>query len=179
MSALAPAGGVPQIYIGFCRGTGLFSRVISRFTKGGPSHSFLAWYDEWWGGAVSLGSEGQGWIYLPAERMANVSALYRMSRVDLWCGLRTNRARLGTRYDFEGLLGMGWVMLCWHWLKRRVRNPLESRSAWFCSEAIAQVLRDSGAPVDLPPGETDPARLEAEIRLLGAEQISWPGDSPW
>lgn len=163
----------PTVYIGFCRGTGLVSQIISWFTDGGPSHVFLAWYDEWWGGWVSLGSEAEGWIYLAAERMGNVSSVYRMPDTNLWIGLARNRERLGSRYDFGGLLGMGWVMLAWHWLRRRVRNPLENRSAWFCSEAVAQILRDSGVGLELEPGETDPARLETEIRLHGAQAIPW------
>lgn len=161
----------PKILIGFCRGTALLSRIIEWFT-GGPSHAFVLYWSDAFGGWLSVGAEATGWTTLPAESMEHVVSLYELPGVDLAQGLAANRLSLGAPYDIGGLLGMSWVMVAWRWLRRRVRNPLETRGAWFCSEICAAIIRDSGVLLSLAPGETDPGRLESEIVALRAEPVT-------
>ncbi len=153
----------PDILIGFCKGTALLSRIIEWFTGGGPSHVFILYRSEDFGGWVSIGSEAKGWIPLPAESMENVTDLYSIPGLDLRKGLRASRPDLCANYDIGGLLGMSWVMVAWRFLGKKVRNPLLTLGAWFCSEAAALVVRRSDGILTLGPGETDPLRFQEEI----------------
>jgi hypothetical protein len=67
---------------------------------------------------------------------------------------------LGDVYDYKGLFGMAWVELG-RWLHKKWINPWHSSDAMFCSELVAQVLRDSNYPgsEQLDPASTDPEML--------------------
>lgn len=156
----------PTVFVGFSFGAGWLSRLIRWFTGGKASHAFLLFWDPCFGRWVQLGSEAGGWM-LTVAPTAN-AWLYSMPGVDLSAGLRAHADKLGTPYDFGGLLGMAPLMLAWRWFRWKLRNPLQARGAWFCSEAVADILRDCGVPLTLAPGDTDPERLEQEIVRLGA-----------
>jgi hypothetical protein len=47
---------------------------------------------------------------------------------------------LNEAYDYTGVIGMAWVML-WRRLKKRVKNPLHSSKAMFCSNFVTRVSR--------------------------------------
>jgi hypothetical protein len=157
------------IFVAFYYGAAWYSHVISWFTGDGPSHAALVYRDPIFG-LVQLGSEAGGWMLMPATEPRRV---YRLPGVDLRVGMLAERHMLGCGYDFGGLLGMSVVMVAWRWLKMKVRNPTGSRLAWFCSEAVACICRASGMTLDLVPGDTDPARLEAELRARGAVAVAW------
>ena len=169
----------PDILIGFCKGTALLSRIIEWFERGGPSHAFALWRsDRPWGGWCTTGSEWNGWTTEAGEAMDQVVSLLWLPSYDLAVGMAKNRSALNAGYDIGGLLGMSWVEVGWHWLKRRVRNPLESKRRWFCSEIMAKVCRDSGVPLEIAPGETDPATLHDELVRLGAVEITDRAEYP-
>lgn len=79
-------------------------------------------------------------------------------------GLRWAAKNFGDAYDYTGLFGMVWVMLG-RFFHRRWKNPIDSRKALFCSEAITKVLCVSSFPgADrLVAEETTPEQL---LRLL-------------
>lgn len=67
---------------------------------------------------------------------------------------------VGSRYDFEGLIGMTWVMIG-RWLRRKWKNPFRSAKNVFCSEAVIRAMLDSpgyGAACPLDP-ESSPEDL--------------------
>lgn len=76
--------------------------------------------------------------------------------------------RLGEVYDYKGLFGMAWVELG-RWLKKKWVNPWQSSDAMFCSELVAQVLKDSNYPgaEQFDPGSTDPEQL---LRFFEGEE---------
>jgi hypothetical protein len=165
----------PVVFIGFCKGKGVLSRIIEWASGGGPSHAFLVYQSQELGW-IAISAEARGLLVLPAEAMENVCGLYYFPGEAgvLLSGIQKNRQWLGAPYDIGGLLGMGWVEVCWHWIKRRVKNPLDSKSAWFCSEFTAKVAADSGKKLDLPVGQTDPLHLEDEIVSCGAVSTRLP-----
>ena len=159
----------PTVYIGFCTGTGWLSRIIEWFSKG-PSHAFLLYYDDEFGGWLQLGEEIGGWVQMAGEYISNVTSLYELPEVDIWAGLRANRTWLGSGYDFGGLLGMSWVSIAYYWFKMKVKNPLSSKTNWYCSGIIQKVISESpgGENFKLDPATTSPRFLEDEIKKFGA-----------
>jgi hypothetical protein len=166
-----------KVYVGFASGTSWLSRAIEWFTKGKESHAFLLFWSADWNAWVNVGAELGGWICQVQSEVGDTCALYEMP-ADLTAALHKNAQWLGAAYDVGGLLGMAWVMVVWNWFKHRVRNPLNSRGAWFCSEIVAQMLRDAGLQVSLPPGQTDPHRLRLEVESLGGRPVGWGEKTP-
>lgn len=165
----------PAIYVAFYWGTAWYSRVIEWFTKG-PSHAALVYWSSTFQCWIQLGSEANGWIEIPL-RVPDIYRLYRPPEgVDLWKGVRANVDQLGSWYDYGGLVGMSVVMVMWRWFKLKVKNPLQSKKMWFCSEAVAKIYNDSGvpAPLELGTGETEPLRLEGEIVGKGFSLVPDP-----
>jgi len=178
-----PADARGPIYVGFSTGSGPGSRLIRWLTGGGASHVFVAHWSRSWDAWVLLGADfSGGWSYKSMEQFLRVKpgrrrpkhrlvSLYAVPE-SLWDGLRKNVRWLGSPYDLRGLAGMGVVMVAWQLFRRRVRNPLGGRRAWFCSEIVAQVLRDAGVRLQLAPGNMDPARLERAVAALpGARPV--------
>lgn len=161
---------LPRVYVAFYWGTAWYSKVIEWFTNG-PSHAALVYVDDEFGAWLQLGSEANGWVFIPC-RTSDILRAYELPGIDLWKGVRKQIGWLNAPYDFGGLFGMAWVMVAWRWFKMKVRNPLQSRKAWFCSEMVAQICRDSGMTLDLEPGEMDPGRLEKELSSKGAVLVS-------
>ncbi len=124
---------------------------------------------------MQISAESNGLVVLPAYRAGAVSAVYQLPQFDLARALRKNRDQLGAGYDYAGLLGMTRVMFWWLLFKRKVKNPFQSRSKWFCSEFTAQVLRDAGCLLLDEPGDIDPGRLEESVNLPrnGAVRANW------
>lgn len=158
------------VYVAFYWGTAWYSKAVEWFTKDGPSHvAFVHWSEDWesW---LQLGSEAGGQLYLPTRGL-DIHTVVALPNIDIWKGLRANISLLGQPYDFAGLLGMSVVMVAWNWLKMKVKNPLQSSKAWFCSEYATKVLRDSGVKLEIDPGETDPGRLLHELLMQSAEGV--------
>lgn len=160
----------PKIYVAFYWGTAWLSKLVSWFTRGGPSHVALVYYDSKLSSWMQIGSESNGFVYLPL-RAADVGEVYEFPDLDLWKGYRLNLQWLNAGYDFGGFVGMGYVMTMWNWFKRKVKNPLQRSKTWFCSEIVAQILKDAGASLELEPGDTDPERLRDEVRGVGAVKL--------
>lgn len=160
----------PTVYIAFYWGTSWLSKIVEWFTERGPSHVAYVYKDPQWGW-VQLGSELGGWIFLPTDG-SDIWKLYPVPQgVDIWKGLKANRKWLGARYDFEGLVGMSWVMFWWNVFKKKVKNPIQTASAWFCSEIAAQVFKDGGGNLNLTCGETDPKRFQGEVASTGVSEL--------
>lgn len=123
---------------------------LIRAVLGTPySHIWLLLDDALFDVDMVLGTEREGFMLVPYERFLrqnDVVMIYDPHpdyRLDV--GLRAVAPLIGEPYDKVGLLGMAWVMLA-RWFKRKVRNPLASSKAMFCSEAVAKVLVTSSVP---------------------------------
>jgi hypothetical protein len=155
--------------------TVLFSRTghpLSRFIRWATgsfcSHVALLYTEPTMGIDVVLeaNEDGFGMLSLEQWRQRN-EEVYRIDvPADLGTGLRAVAVELGERYDVEGLVGMAVVMLG-RWLRRRWRNPWQSRRAMFCSELVSRVLIAGGWPVEVDPSATSPHDLYV---LLGGHR---------
>lgn len=149
-----------NVRIGFSTSDAWYSKVIRWFTKARCSHTFFL-IDV--GGHEVVLEEGMfGWSARARclfERGNTVVELVE-PHVSIEKGVLDSLDWLGQRYDYVGLVGMLPVMLA-RWVGKKLRNPLASSSAMFCSEAGARVLQDAGYPgaEKLDPPSTTPEDL--------------------
>jgi len=90
------------------------------------------------------------------------------SPFDLGPGLDALLDKLGTGYDYTGLIGEGYVIAMQHWFRRKVANPLAVASRMWCSEAIYYAMENTpqfniapGTSPDVPPGQVFDALIAA------------------
>jgi hypothetical protein len=125
------------------------SPILRRIMGTPYSHIWILLDDAIFDVDIVLGTERDGFQCIPYDRFAkkqNIIAVYDPDpsyRLDV--GLRAAAPLIGEPYDDVGLIGMAWVMLA-RWFKRKVRNPLASAHALFCSESVALVLVKSAVP---------------------------------
>ena len=118
-----------------------------------------------------------GWSGLEIHTFARVQAFSEIIALvepgeDLTAGLqRLAREYLGCPYDYLGIAGFPWVLLC-RATGRHPRNPLAQASAVFCSEAVTLALQWSGYPGanGLDPACVSPQDLYVFLRAQGALQ---------
>jgi len=143
--------------------TSWISRIIRWFTRSTVSHCFIVYDDLEWGRQMIMESEGGlgGSVRIVNFNAASQDIVKLVTpKYDIEPGMRRMVDRLGEVYDYQGLFGMAWVELG-RWLKKKWRNPWQSSKAMFCSELVAQVLKDSKYPgaEKFDPGSTDPQML--------------------
>jgi hypothetical protein len=124
---------------------------LIRKVMGTPySHIWVLLEDALFDIDMMLGTERIGFVTLPYERFLEESNVIQVWDPDpsykLEVGLYELVKRIGQPYDKVGLVGMGWVVALARWFKRKVRNPLASNKAMFCSEAVAYMLAKSAVP---------------------------------
>lgn len=156
-----------KVYVAFSSGDTWISKLIKWATRSEFSHSFILFWDERWQSWMALGDNWNGFCLTPAAT-ENTLAVATVKQ-DLWVGLRKNIADLGSGYNYLGILGMIWVELGAHVLHAKLHNPFVSKSRWICSEIASHICIDSGVPLNLVPGDTDPQMLhDALIDVPGS-----------
>ena len=159
--------------VGFSTSSAWYSRCIRWFTKAQCSHAFLI--SQALGVVVSIeeGTFGYG-IRTLSNMESSGSRVVQVleTSVDLDEAVAKSFQWLGSRYDYAGLIGMSWVMLC-RWLGKKVRNPLASSHSMFCSESVTRVLQLAKYPgADaLDPSSTDPETLRKFLIATGAVEV--------
>ena len=152
---------VANARIGFSTSTAWYSDIIRRATRAKVSHTFLLL--TLWGREVVLEEGVFGWSMRTREnfeRSGNRIVEVVKPEVPIDVAVRQSLDWLGQRYDYAGLVGMAWVMFC-RWLHKKVRNPLASHHAMFCSEANTRILQIAQYPgaERLNPSTTTPEDL--------------------
>ncbi len=152
----------PTVYIGFSdQAWNPLSWIVSIFTKSRASHVWLvtSLFDTKC--VVEAGAFG----FFPSRTLKRFRAKNRIVSLipiqhDLTPGMRWAAESFGERYDYGGLFGMV-VVVAGRFFHRRWRNPIGSRHALFCSEAVAEILKRSGYPgaEAFVPEETTPEQI--------------------
>lgn len=65
---------------------------------------------------------------------------FLVNHPQIWNALRATATHFGERYDYQGLVVFGLFILCWRYLRLKIRHPLRSYKGLFCSEFMALVL---------------------------------------
>lgn len=136
------------IYLGFSTTDVWLSRLIRAGTGSKYSHCWVRHGSDVWGGTWVTHADWpvvRQWPWRSASRKWTVQQLYR-PRFDIKPALAAVRADFESRYDVPGLLGMVFVELAWRWFHRRIKNPLASPAAVFCSEFLASILKAAKLP---------------------------------
>lgn len=151
-----------KILVGFSTSDAWYSRIIRKFTRAKCSHTFILLEKALLGEDLVLEEGTFGWSMRSRSDFEQGNTIVELvdprHPVDL--GVRRALAWLGQRYDYSGLLGMFFVMLArargW-----RIKNPLASPHANFCSEMNTRILQWSGYPGAhlLDPSTTTPEDL--------------------
>src|SRR3954469_13142186 len=144
--AMPPA--LDDVYIGFSTTRLWLSRVIRWLTRSRFSHCWVRHPSSVWGGTWITHADWpvvRQWPWQAATKQWSVKQLYA-PRFDIRPALLAVRKDFEARYDIPGLLGMVFVELAWKWFRRRIKNPLASPKAVFCSEFIAEIFRAAKLP---------------------------------
>jgi hypothetical protein len=144
------------------------SALVRFLTGSKASHCWLLIQDEpFFGIPMVMEATEVGFRYIPLsvfkarnDIVAVVSSPYPLEK-----GVHAANAWLGKNYDFLGFFSTFFVLVG-RWLKRKIKNPVRSSRAMFCSEAVARVLQASGYPgiSGLDPSSVTPQDL---LDLLG------------
>lgn len=62
---------------------------------------------------------------------------------DMGASLKHTYEHLDEAYDYGGLFGFAWVLLAWRIFRRKIRNPLSSARAMWCSEFMLHLNHDN------------------------------------
>jgi hypothetical protein len=131
-----------SIYLGFSTTNIWLSRLIRAATGSKYSHCWVRHGSAVWGGTWVTHADWpvvRQWPWRSASAKWTVQQLYA-PRFDIRPALAAVRKDFEARYDIPGLFGMVFVELGLKWFKRRLKNPLASPTAVFCSEFIAEIL---------------------------------------
>lgn len=150
-----------MIKIGFSTTNSWLSRLVRWFTKSKASHSFIMF--DWLGQTWVIEAEAVGVQIVPLSNflgrkniIVQTFEMPDLTMEDLKLVLEDS----GTMYDYTGLLGAV-VPTIGRWFKQRWRNPFNNSKAMFCSEMIAQWLKDLDMPTadNLVPEDVTPETL--------------------
>lgn len=152
---------ISNIRVGFSTTDSLLSRLIRKLTKQSVSHNFFVvtmFGVDMVVEASFFGLRATPLVRVQANKHEQIIIL--TPQYDLTAGFTRLLYHLGEAYDFNGLLGMAWVMLG-RWFGKKWRNPVRSVSEMFCSEAIARAMVWSNYPgyVDVDPNSVAPGDL--------------------
>lgn len=164
-----------MLWIVFTKDNSLLSRAIRWVTRGQYSHALIMWEDKRLGGWLRMEAGWDGYHIRPMAfkhmdarklELLTQSDMVAMPLTDDYDGvLRICAQWLGRRYDYEGAAGFLWVALG-RLIRRKLKNPLASSRALFCSEAIAAALKELGHPAftDAEPATVSPQDLMNRLR---------------
>lgn len=130
------------IYLGFSTTNIWLSRLIRFATGSKYSHCWVRHGSAVWGGLWVTHADWpvvRQWPWEVATAKWTVKQMYA-PRFDIGPALRAVRGDLEDRFDIPGLFGMAFVEVAWRWFGRKIRNPLGSPRAMFCSEFLAHIL---------------------------------------
>ena len=124
------------------------SWLIKKLTKSEVSHAWLLVDDPVFGVRMVMDSHLTGLRLIPFEHFLEGSTVLALvvPQWDLDQGLLKQSKDIGDGYDVWGLAGVAYVRLMWIWFRSKVRSPLRSPGALFCSEAVTRVLQFSKYP---------------------------------
>lgn len=145
----------------FTTSNGWLSKTIRFFTRAKVSHVAFTYYDSLFEREMVIEAITAGFHVRTVDKLLKESIIVDSFEIkDEAAALKVLGDWLCTPYDFGGLIGEAIVQIA-KIFKRRIKNPLSSGKALFCSEAGAHLLQKLGVPGSevLDPSTTDPQTL--------------------
>jgi hypothetical protein len=139
---------VIPIYSGFSITTGSWLSAAIRWFTDSPdtSHAFLVYWSTEYGCWMTVGANSNGVTELPVwkfESKRRITHLFRPVGFSLLDGLRKHVGDLNKSYAWSALLDMAWISIERRLRLHPQRNVLELRGELFCSQWIAEIIKDS------------------------------------
>lgn len=138
------------------------SWLVRKFTGSRASHAFFVYTDNDFDMEMVMEAHELGFRLTPFEHFKKHNQLVKLvtPKHSIDTGLKAVAQRyLGTMYDYEGLLGMAWVMVG-RWLKRKWKNPFRGSKYVYCSESVILAMKESPGYEKLGlDADNDPERL--------------------
>jgi hypothetical protein len=147
------------------------SWLVRKLTKSRASHAFFIYRDEDWDADMVMEAHEVGFRLVPLDKFEKKNNIIKVVTPKYPIEVGTKEVALryvGSRYDFEGLIGM-FVVVVGGWFKRRWQNPFRSATNVFCSEAVVRAMMGSpGYATELDPEISPEALLVYFERVEGA-----------
>lgn len=147
----------------------LLSSAIKWFTKSKVSHCLIG--VEVHGIKMFLHCTAGGVILTPRQKYERSNLIlneYKL-RSDVSDALAHAYSHLNDAYDYAGIFGFAWIIICWRIFRRRIRNPVASAKAMWCSEFVLHLNHAGAIPEwqGLDPELTHCQHLLDRIRETG------------
>lgn len=148
---------------GFSTSNQWISRLIRKVTKGKTSHCWVTFYDDTLQTDLVLEASFWGYRLITLKQFLKDNVIIKIVDpiVPLEQGLIQAASWLGSYYDVEGMVSAGVAGLWYRWFKRRIKSPLHSGKALFCSESVLKIMQLSNWPgaAALDPLTINPQQL--------------------
>jgi hypothetical protein len=160
----SPRTRVSRVTVGFStpRRWNVLSALIRSATGSRTSHAWVQIHDPLFRRDLVLEAHATGLRLVPFTvfDLTNRVVAVAHPNCDLEGGLEAAGAWLGSRFDFEGLVGLFLELVARHF-GRHWKNVLHGSTALFCSEAVTRLLQAGGFPRadTLSPQDTTPEDL--------------------
>lgn len=138
-----------KVWIVFERDSGFAAWLVRTVTGFEYNHCAALYESEDWEALWVAEAMHKGVRALPQKKRV-WRKRFRVEHPQIWEALRAEAEHFGEQYDYAGLVVLGLLLICWRWLKLRVRHPLRSFSGLMCSEYLAMVIRRLGIEVGDP-----------------------------
>jgi hypothetical protein len=149
------------------------SWLVRKLTKSRASHAFFIYRDLDWDADMVMEAHEVGFRLVPLDKFEKKNTIVKVVTPKYSIEVGTKEVALryvGSRYDFEGLVGM-MVVVVGGWFKRRWQNPFRSSKNVFCSEAVVRAMQGSpgyAAGLPLSPESSPETLLEYFEKIEGA-----------
>lgn len=130
----------PDIRLVYTAGTHWISRLIRWALRSEVSHVFIEYPSGVWGGRWAAEATKGGVRKVQASKSRKHVYAEFVCKFDMRPGLVGAAKYVGDEYDYPGAVLLGLLALLWRWFKVKVRRPLRSSKAQFCSEFVARAL---------------------------------------
>lgn len=129
----------------FAHGRGPVPWLIMKLTKSKVSHAAVGF--DLWGFPMVVHASIGGIRVLPRSKFSKKHVLIAEYAVktDITKGLQHTASLIDRNYDYKGLFGFLFVIMA-AWFKRKIKNPLASPTALFCSEFVLHLDKDDEIP---------------------------------
>lgn len=165
-----------MISVGFSYSTGfrgLLSKVIMWVTKRPYSHVWFLLEDDdaVRGVPMVLEASNEGGVhFIPWEGYKKGRVIVKVVTppFPLDQGLDYVVKQLGENYDYTGLVGQGFVILLKRWFRVKIKNPLRSAHASWCSVLVLLGIQHSEGydnAKKLDPEASDPGTVDDVLAL--------------
>jgi hypothetical protein len=134
---------VNKVWIAFERDKGFPAWLVRKVSGFEFNHVVLVYESNDWDALWVAEAMTKGVRAIPQKKRI-WRKRFRIEHPKIWEAMRATSSHFGEQYDYQGLVVIGLLLICWRYLKLKVRHPLRTYKGLFCSEYLAMVLNGIG-----------------------------------